>query len=174
MDVGLAAPPSLIKYESPLHVGEGAAGTLGRSKSGSAKAADVHLEEILNSVLPPRYVAGFLRLSAASLRALPRFACITLSCCEMYRMWTQDDGVTFMQYVAKDAASRLDVVSLQEALDQRLMQRQAREMGICPVREDLYSQAFGTLGVCLCFEADGGALHNRHAHRRRIDSSSDH
>lgn len=48
-----------------------------------------------------------------------------------------------MQYVAKEAASRLDVITLQEALDQRLMQRQAREMGICPVREDLYSQTFG-------------------------------
>lgn len=58
-------------------------------------------------------------------------------------MWTQEDNTTWMQYVAKDAASRLDVVTLQEALDQRLMQRQAREMGICPVREDLYSQAFG-------------------------------
>jgi hypothetical protein len=29
----------------------------------------------------------------------------------------------------------------------RLQQRQARETGICPVREDLYGQAFGELPV---------------------------
>jgi hypothetical protein len=48
-----------------------------------------------------------------------------------------------MQYVSKEPSSRLDVITLQEALDQRLLHRQAREMGICPVREDLYSQCFG-------------------------------
>merc|ERR1712054_502336 len=42
-------------------------------------------------------------------------------------------------------ATRLDVIQLQEALDQRLMERQARESGICPVREDLYSQTFDEL-----------------------------
>jgi hypothetical protein len=31
----------------------------------------------------------------------------------------------------------------QELLDQRLQQRQARETGICPVREELYAQTFG-------------------------------
>ena len=34
------------------------------------------------------------------------------------------------------------MITLQEQLDQRLMQRQARDSGICPVREDLYSQTF--------------------------------
>ena len=33
--------------------------------------------------------------------------------------------------------------ALQEQLDQRLQQRQARETGICPIREELYSQCFG-------------------------------
>merc|ERR1712023_117665 len=36
-------------------------------------------------------------------------------------------------------------IQLQEALDQRLMERQARETGICPVREELYSQCFDEL-----------------------------
>jgi hypothetical protein len=58
-------------------------------------------------------------------------------------MWSQEDRSTWMQYVSKEPSSRMDVITLQEALDQRLMQRQAREMGICPVREDLYSQCFG-------------------------------
>lgn len=50
-----------------------------------------------------------------------------------------------MQYVSKTPASRLDVINLQEALDEKLMERQAREMGICPVREDLYAQCFDEL-----------------------------
>jgi hypothetical protein len=36
--------------------------------------------------------------------------------------------------------------ALQEQLDQRLQQRQARETGICPIREELYSQCFGDPG----------------------------
>ena len=49
-----------------------------------------------------------------------------------------------MQYVIKQPATRLDVIHLQEELD-KLLERQAREMGICPVREDLYSQGFDEL-----------------------------
>ena len=58
-------------------------------------------------------------------------------------MWTQSDGTTYMQYVSKDASSRLEVVTIQQELEQQLMQRQARETGICAVREDLYKQLFG-------------------------------
>ena len=61
------------------------------------------------------------------------------------RMWTQEDGSSWMQYVAKEASSRLEVVTIQQHLEQKLMQRQARETGICAVREDLYKQLFGTL-----------------------------
>mmetsp|Transcript_16682 Transcript_16682/g.48651 ORF Transcript_16682/g.48651 Transcript_16682/m.48651 type:complete len:247 (-) Transcript_16682:108-848(-) len=60
------------------------------------------------------------------------------------REWTQESG-TWMQYVSKEMASRLDVITLQESLDKRLVERQARESGICPVREDLYSQVFDEL-----------------------------
>lgn len=58
------------------------------------------------------------------------------------REWT-DDGQLWVQYVSSNPATRLDVINLQELLDQRLQQRQARETGICPVREELYSQTFG-------------------------------
>jgi len=34
------------------------------------------------------------------------------------------------------------VARLREMLDQKLMERQARESGICPVREELFSQCF--------------------------------
>merc|ERR1711941_244409 len=39
----------------------------------------------------------------------------------------------------------MGVIQLQEALDQRLMERQARETGIRPIREELYSQCFDEL-----------------------------
>jgi len=45
--------------------------------------------------------------------------------------------------VSSTPATRLDVINLQEQLDHQLQQRQARETGICPVREELYSQCFG-------------------------------
>ena len=60
------------------------------------------------------------------------------------REWTED-GQLWVQYVSSTPATRLDVVNLQEALDHKLQQRQARETGICPVREELYSQCFDEL-----------------------------
>merc|ERR1712098_84385 len=56
-----------------------------------------------------------------------------------------EEGHHFIQYVSQQPASRVDVVRLQEALDQKLMERQARETGICPVREELHAQCFDEL-----------------------------
>jgi len=60
------------------------------------------------------------------------------------REWTEESG-TWMQYTCKEPSTRLDVITLQELLDKRLIERQAREAGICPVREDLYHQCFDEL-----------------------------
>uniref|UniRef100_A0A7S0S3W4 Uncharacterized protein n=1 Tax=Chlamydomonas leiostraca TaxID=1034604 RepID=A0A7S0S3W4_9CHLO len=60
------------------------------------------------------------------------------------REWTED-GQLWVQYVSSTPATRLDVINLQEKLDQQLQQRQARETGICPVREELYAQCFDEL-----------------------------
>jgi hypothetical protein len=60
------------------------------------------------------------------------------------REWTED-GQLWAQYVSSTPATRLDVINLQERLDQHLQQRQARETGICPVREELYAQTFDEL-----------------------------
>lgn len=54
-------------------------------------------------------------------------------------------GTNYLQKVSPNPASRHDVVKLQVALDERLQERQARENGICPVREELYSQTFDEL-----------------------------
>eukprot|EP00891_Asterochloris_glomerata_P007070 jgi/Astpho2/7070/fgenesh1_pg.00107_%23_89_t len=60
------------------------------------------------------------------------------------REWTED-GQLWVQYVSSTPATRLDVITLQEKLDQQLQQRQARETGLCPVREELYAQTFDEL-----------------------------
>lgn len=63
------------------------------------------------------------------------------------RCW-DEDGQMWTQTVSSVPATRQDVINLQEMLDTRLQQTQARETGICPVRRDLYTQCFGKLGAC--------------------------
>jgi len=60
------------------------------------------------------------------------------------REWVEESGA-WVQNVSKEPASRLDVISLQEKLDQKLSERKARESGICPVREELYTQCMDEL-----------------------------
>jgi dynein light intermediate chain len=47
-----------------------------------------------------------------------------------------------MQYVSHTNASREDIETLTQLLKQALEYRQARKEGICPIREELFSQAF--------------------------------
>ena len=56
-----------------------------------------------------------------------------------------EDDQLWVQYVSSHPATRVDVINLQEDLDKRLQQRQARETGICPIREELYAQCFDEL-----------------------------
>jgi dynein axonemal light intermediate chain 1 len=60
------------------------------------------------------------------------------------REWT-DNGQLWVQYVSSTPATASEVIALQEKLDHRLQQRQARETGICPIREELYAQCFDEL-----------------------------
>lgn len=53
-----------------------------------------------------------------------------------------ENGKHYIEYVSHQEATRVDVARLRELLDQKLMERQARESGICPVREELFSQCF--------------------------------
>ncbi|KPI97483.1 Putative inner dynein arm light chain, axonemal [Papilio xuthus] len=57
----------------------------------------------------------------------------------------EEDGQIWTQKISSKPATRLDVINLQELLDTRLQQRQARETGICPVRRQLYTQCFDEL-----------------------------
>ncbi|XP_074832461.1 axonemal dynein light intermediate polypeptide 1 [Carettochelys insculpta] len=60
------------------------------------------------------------------------------------REWVEDNQL-WIQQVSTTPSTRMDVVHLQEELDLKLQQRQARETGICPVRRELYSQCFDEL-----------------------------
>lgn len=57
----------------------------------------------------------------------------------------EEDGQMWTQTVSSTPATRQDVINLQELLDAKLEQSQARETGICPVRRELYMQCFGNL-----------------------------
>ncbi|XP_076307326.1 putative inner dynein arm light chain, axonemal Dnali1 [Tachypleus tridentatus] len=60
------------------------------------------------------------------------------------REW-EENGQLWIQHVSSTPATRLDVLNIQEQLDMKLQQRQARETGICPIRRELYDQCFDEL-----------------------------
>jgi len=61
------------------------------------------------------------------------------------REWTAPDGALWVQHASSTPATGSDVIALQDQLNQKLAQREARENGICPIREELYSQCFDEL-----------------------------
>lgn len=50
--------------------------------------------------------------------------------------------IIFFQ-VSSDPVTRNDVIKLTEQLDIRLQQSQAKMLGICPIRRELFTQCFG-------------------------------
>ncbi|CAG6014694.1 axonemal dynein light intermediate polypeptide 1 isoform 1-T2 [Menidia menidia] len=60
------------------------------------------------------------------------------------REWTEGNQL-WVQQVSSAPCTRADVICLEELLDTKLLQREAREAGICPVRRELYSQCFDEL-----------------------------
>ncbi|KAF0687132.1 Aste57867_21103 [Aphanomyces stellatus] len=58
--------------------------------------------------------------------------------------WKEETG-HWMRYTSAEPSTRFDVIKLQELMDAKLIKRQARESGICHVREDIYSQCFDEL-----------------------------
>ncbi|XP_070806215.1 axonemal dynein light intermediate polypeptide 1 isoform X2 [Pituophis catenifer annectens] len=79
------------------------------------------------------------------------------------REWTEENQL-WVQQVSSTPSTRMDVVHLQEQLDLKLQQRQARETGICPVRRELYSQCFG--------ERRAGGDRGRRGRRRSLSCPS--
>ncbi|KAM3614998.1 uncharacterized protein V6R79_021982 [Siganus canaliculatus] len=60
------------------------------------------------------------------------------------REWMEGNQL-WVQQVSSTPCTRTDVIHLKELLDTKLEQRQARLMGICPIRRELYSQCFDEL-----------------------------
>ncbi|GAQ87532.1 dynein light chain [Klebsormidium nitens] len=126
-------PPlqSLVKYDNPVQV------STGKGKSKTLKGDKGTLKGTLpkgTKILPPvEQKPGFTQTEDILNSILPP------------REWTAEDSQLWVQYVSSTPATRLDVINLQERLDQQLQQRQARETGICPVREELYAQCFDEL-----------------------------
>lgn len=107
-----AATPSLIRYENPVLLTEA------KKKRGVSKSAS----------------------KTASSSSVPQTEDILNSIIPPREF--EEEGQKWIQFVSSNPATRLDVINLQEHLDARLQQRQARETGICPIREELYAQAF--------------------------------
>ena len=96
----------------------------GKKKGGEGAGKGLHsLAEVLNAILPPREVVD------------------------------EATGARLVQAVSTEPSSREEVIALQRQLDERLQERQARESGICPVREELYSQCFDELIRQVCISS---------------------
>ncbi|XP_034009352.1 axonemal dynein light intermediate polypeptide 1 isoform X2 [Trematomus bernacchii] len=60
------------------------------------------------------------------------------------REWMEGNEL-WVQQVSSAPCTRADVIRLEELLDIKMQQRQARQTGICPVRRELFSQCFDEL-----------------------------
>nr|CAD7453510.1 unnamed protein product [Timema tahoe] len=163
---------SLVKYDNPVLVSKHPekklqikAGQLSprppgppaRPKS-EALTADARreTEEILNSILPPKEWEEENQLWRQQVNISSRvnkdwrnIYCSNKHPCRWTRRQGRQSGIRVVWFriveVSSTPATRLDVINLQEQLDMRLQQRQARETGICPVRRELYTQCFDEL-----------------------------
>lgn len=117
--LNVSAPDSLMKFDPaiPLSVDEKKnISSVIRNNSGS-KAPASHLDDVLYSILPPRV---FLNQDKEA----------------------SSDRKKYIQYVSKSPSSRPQVMELEKDLNKVLVERQARPTGVCPVREDIFSQVF--------------------------------
>lgn len=70
-----------------------------------------------------------------------------LCCNEVLKMilppkeWTKD-GKTWRQKLSNKPSTKMEVKKLGEKLDTYLEQYKAREVGICPIKRELYDQCF--------------------------------
>eukprot|EP00128_Syssomonas_multiformis_P014015 Colp12_sorted_trinity150504_noHs@5756 len=115
---------SLVKYDNPVLVSRTSDKKSAKGKSKNAATAPARPAK-----LPPMGADKMQQTEDILNSILPP------------RDW-MEDGQLWMQQVSSTPATRLDVINLQEQLDMRLQQRQARETGICPVRRELHSQCF--------------------------------
>lgn len=110
----------------------------GRSSSSSMQPP---IEDILASIVPPKIVGHQQQQPNQSSSA----SASNSSNSSSHQQQQQQLSTPLVQCVSTIPASRLDVIRLQEQLDTLLMQRQARDAGICAVRSELFSKVFDEL-----------------------------
>lgn len=54
----------------------------------------------------------------------------------------EEDGKYYRQSISNQLATKLEVKKLSEKLDTYLKQFNAKEVGICPIKRELYTQCF--------------------------------
>ncbi|KAL7980601.1 hypothetical protein Chor_001755 [Crotalus horridus] len=130
-------PPadSLLRYETPVLVSRN---TEKRSPKARPLKGTPQLSSPAGPVSPPKGKAPSPSVDPS------KQAEEILNAILPPREWTEENQL-WVQQVSSTPSTRMDVVHLQEQLDLKLQQRQARETGICPVRRELYSQCFDEL-----------------------------
>lgn len=128
-------PPtvSLVKYENPVLI----------SKQGDKKSSRTARKQSFGDAPLPPVVSPSAKLPPVEAKKQQQTEDILNSILPP-REW-QETGQLWVQSVSNQPATRVDVIKLQESLDTKLQQRQARETGICPVRRELYNQVFDEL-----------------------------
>jgi len=137
----LPSSMSLVKYDNPVlvtrhgdEIGAGAAGKKAEKKTpGSPRVPPG--PPVPGEVTAP---GGHSKLQTGSGKKETEEILNTIL---PPREW-EEEGHLWQQHVSSTPATRLDVINLQEQLDMKLQQRQARETGICPIRRELYAQCF--------------------------------
>ncbi|XP_074073669.1 axonemal dynein light intermediate polypeptide 1 [Macrotis lagotis] len=134
-------PPvdSLLKYDTPVLVSRNT-----EKKSPKARALKVSPQQLAPTGPVPQPPKSKATPSTSAATDPTKQAEEILNSILPPREWVEDTQL-WIQQVSSTPSTRMDVVHLQEQLDLKLQQRQARETGICPVRRELYSQCFDEL-----------------------------
>ena len=124
---------SLVKYDTPYLISSTSKNkkTLEDLKE-SEEDANIYLRNIINKDDDESLIGFKYSVKDALNRLLPPKK-IT------------DKDQEWVQYVTCTPVAKSDIVNLQENLDRRLQTEQARETGICPIREKLYTECFDEL-----------------------------
>lgn len=106
--------------------------------------SDDRYEDPLN--LSSKYLFNLYSHTTAKKKQLPPIESSpsiveTLNAMFLPKEW-EEQGKKFIQYVSPEKATREQAKDLFKALDEKIKERQAREKGICPVRDELYAQCF--------------------------------
>ena len=124
---------SLVKYDTPYLISSTSQNkkTLEDLKE-TEEDANIYLRNIINKDEDESLIDFKYSVKDALNRLLPP------------KKITEKDQ-EWVQYVTCTPVAKADVVNLQENLDRRLQTEQARETGICPIREKLYTECFDEL-----------------------------